>query len=75
MKNGDETEGRNKSVEEWLFGESFTTNISSLAQDVPGSQTADDWDSKIALFSLSCLVICSWTPLGVGHGVFGLTQM
>lgn len=56
MKNGDGTEGRNKFVEEWFCGESFITNISSLAQDAPGSQIADDWDSEIALFFKSCPV-------------------
>lgn len=50
MKNEDETEGMSKFVEEWFCGESLTTNTSSLAQDVPGSQIADDWDSRIALF-------------------------
>lgn len=50
MKNGDETEGRSKFGEEWFCRESLMANISSVAQDVPVSQIADDWDSRIALF-------------------------
>jgi len=50
MKNGDGTEGKSKFVEEWFCGELLTASISSLSQDTPGSQIADDWDSRTALF-------------------------
>lgn len=75
MRNGNETEGRNKYVDEWFCEGSFTTNILSLAQDAPGSQIADDWGSKIALFFQSCPGTCCWTPSGVEHRVLGLTQV
>lgn len=53
MKNGNGTEGRNKLVEEWFCGEQFTTNISSLAQDAPGSQIADVWGAARLFYSSS----------------------
>lgn len=50
MKNGDETEGKNKFVKEWFWGESLTADISPVGQDVPGSQIAEVWDGRIASF-------------------------
>lgn len=70
MKNGNETAGRNKFVEEWFCRESFTTNISSLAQDAPDSQITEIGAVRLLY---SSILSCCWTPLEVEHGAFGLT--
>lgn len=66
----DETAGRNKFEEEWFCRESFTTNISSLAQDAPDSQITEIGAVRLLY---SSILSCCWTPLEVEHRAFGLT--
>lgn len=50
MKNGAETEGWSKFMEEWFCGESLIADISFVAQGVPASQIAEAWHGRLDLF-------------------------